>query len=197
MSTRIVRHATIFCGLLLAALLPTLRAADTQAPPQILAHVMPWYAAKPISGVWGWHWTMNHFDPERITNGRREIASALYPVIGPYDSSDTSVLEYHLLLMKLAGTDGIIIWKMLGSRDNKGIRIVPHGKEETFLPWNGFGDTGKLWANLMDCVKTREKPFSSIDLAVRVQAPLSMGVISHLENKVAMFDFEKQAITLS
>jgi len=97
----------------------------------------------------------------------------------------------------IRGTNGIVIWKMLGSRDNKGIRIVPVGKDEIFLPWNGFGDTGKLWANLMECVKTREKPFSSIDLAVRVQAPLSMGVISHLENKVAMFDFEKQAITLS
>jgi len=97
----------------------------------------------------------------------------------------------------IRGTNGIIIWKMLGSRDNKGIRIVPHGGKETFLPWNGFGDTGKLWTNLMECVKTREQPFSSIKLAVRVQAPLSMGVISHLENKVAMFDFDKQAITLS
>ena len=97
----------------------------------------------------------------------------------------------------IRGTNGIIIWKMLGSRDNKGIRIVPHGGEETFLPWKGFGDTGKLWTNLMECVKTREQPFSSIELAVRVQAPLSMGVISHLENKVAMFDFEKESIVLS
>jgi len=97
----------------------------------------------------------------------------------------------------IRGTNGIIIWKMLGSRDNKGIRIVPIGKDEIFLPWNGFGDTGKLWANLVDCVKTRQQPFSSIELAVRVQAPLSMGVISHLENKVAMFDFEKQSIVLS
>ncbi len=109
MPIRILRHITIFCSLLLAALPPTSRAADTRAPPQILAHVMPWYAAKPISGAWGWHWTMNHFDPERQANGRRQIASTLYPVIGPYDSSDTSVLEYHLLLMKLAGIDGIII----------------------------------------------------------------------------------------
>ena len=97
----------------------------------------------------------------------------------------------------IRGTDGIIIWKMLGSRDCKGIRIVPIGKDEIFLPWNGFGNTGKLWRNLLDCVKTRQKPFSSIDLAVRVQAPLSMGVISHLNDKVALFDFEKQGILLS
>jgi predicted dehydrogenase len=97
----------------------------------------------------------------------------------------------------IRGTSGIIIWKMLGAKDCKGIRIVPHGKQETFLPWNGFGNTAKLWANLLDCVKTREQPFSSIQLAVRVQAPLSMGVLSHLESKAALFDFENETIALS
>lgn len=84
-------------------------AAEPAPTPKLLAHVMPWYAAKPISGYWGWHWTMNRFDPERQEGGRRQIASKLCPTIGPYDSSDTSVLEYHLLLMQLAGIDGIII----------------------------------------------------------------------------------------
>ena len=37
--------------------------------------------------------------------GRREIASHAYPLIGPYDSNDPHVLEYHVLLMKLAGID--------------------------------------------------------------------------------------------
>jgi hypothetical protein len=76
---------------------------------QILAHVMPWYASKPISGVWGWHWTMNHFNPEKFTNGRREIASKFCPLTGPYDSFDRNIVEYQLLTMKLAGIDGIII----------------------------------------------------------------------------------------
>jgi len=99
----------------------------------------------------------------------------------------------------IRGTDGIIIWKMLGARDCKGIRIVPVAKKkkEVFLPWDGFGDTAKLWRNLLDCVRTRQQPFSSIELAVRVQAPLSMGVISHRENKVALFDFDNQSIKLS
>ncbi|MDQ2973905.1 MAG: hypothetical protein M3R69_00680, partial [Acidobacteriota bacterium] len=30
-------------------------------------------------------------------------------MIGPYDSGDPAVIEYHLLLMKLAGIDGIIV----------------------------------------------------------------------------------------
>lgn len=77
--------------------------------PLILAHYMPWYAAKPFSDHWGWHWTMNHFDPEKETEGKRQIASKYHPLIGPYDSGDPHVLEYHLLLMKLAGIDGVIV----------------------------------------------------------------------------------------
>ena len=80
------------------------------ATPQILVHYMPWYASKPVSGEWGWHWTMNHFDPDTIADdGRREIASHYYPLIGPYDSNDPHALECHVLLMKFAGIDGAII----------------------------------------------------------------------------------------
>jgi predicted dehydrogenase len=106
-----------------------------------------------------------------------------------YTGSDTMI----------RGTDGIILWKMIGASDCTGIRIVPAAKDkqEIFLPWKGLGDTAKLWRNLLDCVRTRQQPFSSIELAVRVQAPLSMGVISHLENKAALFDFDKQSIRLS
>lgn len=76
----------------------------------ILVHYMPWYVAEPFSSSWGWHWTMNHFNPNTIdSNGHREIASWYYPLIGPYDSLDPAVLEYHVLLMKLAGIDGVIV----------------------------------------------------------------------------------------
>ncbi len=75
-----------------------------------MVHYMPWYASKPISGQWGWHWTMNHFDPETIADdGRRQIASHYYPLIGPYDSNDPHALECHVLLMKFAGINGVII----------------------------------------------------------------------------------------
>jgi len=71
---------------------------------------MPWFVSKPYSGSWGWHWTMNHFHPDVINaSGEQEIASWYYPLIGPYDSIDTAVLEYHVLLMKLAGIDGVIV----------------------------------------------------------------------------------------
>jgi hypothetical protein len=76
----------------------------------VMVYYMPWYTAKPYRDGWGWHWTMNHFDPDRVNaSGEREIASWYYPLIGPYDSSDPAVLEYHVLLMKLAGVDGVIV----------------------------------------------------------------------------------------
>ena len=75
-----------------------------------MVYYMPWFTAKPYSNGWGWHWTMNQFDPDRVNaSGERQIASWYYPLIGPYDSSDPAVLEYHVLLMKLAGIDGMIV----------------------------------------------------------------------------------------
>ncbi|MHB0960167.1 MAG: Gfo/Idh/MocA family protein [Pirellulaceae bacterium] len=98
----------------------------------------------------------------------------------------------------IRGTEGVITWGMLQGGKEYGVRIVPfaEGKQEIRLPWKGQGDTAKLWVDLLDCVKTRQQPKCNIKMAVRVQAPLSMGILSHRENKVALFDAEKQAIVL-
>jgi hypothetical protein len=76
---------------------------------------MPWFQTPASLGgtggsSWGWHWTMNTRNPNIVDpNGQREIASNYYPLIGPYDSSDPYVIEYHMLLMKLSGVDGTIL----------------------------------------------------------------------------------------
>jgi len=88
----------------------TVLATLLMAKPLVMAHYMPWYESKPVSGHWGWHWTMNHFDPDRREpNGRQPLASQFRPLIGAYDSSDPDVLEYQTLEMKLAGIDGVFI----------------------------------------------------------------------------------------
>jgi hypothetical protein len=104
-----VKFRNIFqsSGLLLFALLATGVAQSASKP--LLVHYMPWYVAKPFSGSWGWHWTMNHYNPDVVTGGKRQIASWYYPLIGPYDSLDPALLEYHVLLMKLAGVDGVAV----------------------------------------------------------------------------------------
>src|SRR6185369_7452673 len=94
---------------LLAGVFAALPGVASTQPKPLLAHYMPWFVAKPYSPNWGWHWTMNHFNPDTMdASGRRQIASWYYPQIGPYDSLDPVVLEYHVLLMKLGGIDGVI-----------------------------------------------------------------------------------------
>src|SRR5260221_9436327 len=99
--------------LLVAALLSFFSAATgamCAASKVVMVYYMPWFRAKPCSDSWGWHWTMDHFNPDTVSiSGERQIASWYYPLIGPYDSADPVVLEYHVLLMKLAGIDSVIV----------------------------------------------------------------------------------------
>ncbi|MCB0283180.1 MAG: hypothetical protein KDF60_11420 [Calditrichaeota bacterium] len=77
---------------------------------KVYMHYMPWFASKEIDGQWGSHWTMANRNPDIVDlNNQREIASHYYPLIGPYSSADKDVIEYHLLLMKLAGIDGVFL----------------------------------------------------------------------------------------
>lgn len=102
-----IRPFQILAGLLFFVLAPGARGAASKA---VMVYYMPWFTAKPHSETWGWHWTMDHFNPDQVNaSGQRQIASWYYPLIGPYDSSDPAVLEYHVLLMKLAGVEGVIV----------------------------------------------------------------------------------------
>jgi hypothetical protein len=84
-------------------------------PVPVYMHYMPWFQTPASLGGtggsdWGWHWKMNTQNPNIVdASGKRQIASHYYPKIGPYDSSDPDVIEYHLLLMKYAGIDGVMI----------------------------------------------------------------------------------------
>jgi predicted dehydrogenase len=146
--------------------------------------------------------------PERVFGGggtfqyHREVPDqcniiADYPG-GPSVVMTNSLSNHVPLDTMIRGTDGLITWAMLQGGKEYGVRIVPFakGKQEILLPWKGQGDTTKLWKDLLQCVRTRRQPKCNIRMAVRVQAPLSMGILSHRENKVARFDKEKQAIVL-
>ncbi len=86
-------------------------------PKKLYVHYMPWFHSKEYDGFWGQHWTMTNKNPDSFNEfGNREIASHYYPLIGPYASKDPDLHEYHLLLMKLSGIDGVI-FDWYGSRD--------------------------------------------------------------------------------
>jgi len=146
--------------------------------------------------------------PERVFGGggtfeyQREVPDqcniiADYPG-GPSVVMTNSLSNHVPSDTMIRGTDGLITWAMLQGGKQYGVRIIPFDKtkKEIHLPWNGQGDTSKLWQDLLDCVRTRQQPKCNIAMAVRVQAPLSMGVLSHRENKVARWDKERQQIVL-
>ncbi len=105
------------------------------APPGrrfLMAHYLPWFEARPFSPRWGWHWTMDRFHPEHVVAGQPEIASHYHPLIGPYDSGDPEAVECQLLLMKLAGIDGVVIdwygsdeYRDYGVINRNTLRLIP------------------------------------------------------------------------
>lgn len=78
----------------------------------LLMHYMPWYETPAVRGQWGSHWKGHEggHDPSKLNaSGLPDIWSHYHPLIGLYDSTDPDVLECHLLQMKLAGVDGVIV----------------------------------------------------------------------------------------
>lgn len=101
---------TIFSLIALLFVSVSIAVGTEKTGSRLFAHYMPWYSSKPVSGEWGYHWTMGHYDPDTIRwDGRREAASHDYPLIGLYDTRDPDALECQVLQMKLAGIEGVII----------------------------------------------------------------------------------------
>lgn len=109
----------------------------------VYAHYMPWFESPEFAeypntqkGNWGYHWTMASKNPNISINGKREIASHFYPLIGPYDNGEPDYLEYAVVCMKLSGLDGILIdypgitevndWKLLHQHT---LAIIPYLKK--------------------------------------------------------------------
>ena len=108
---------------------------------KVFMHYMPWFETKESSSnnQWGYHWTMNNKNPDNIdANGKREIASHYYPLIGPYHSSDKDVIENHLLLMKYAGIDGVLIdW--YGTYDLNDYKMLKENSEQLIAMLDDVG----------------------------------------------------------
>jgi hypothetical protein len=90
----------------------------------IFANFMVNFGTPEVSGAWdGWNYSNNlvkHNPHQKNAQGKANIASHYYPLIGPYDMQDPLLAEYHCQLMRLAGLDG-------GSFD-LGFYTLPDGK---------------------------------------------------------------------
>lgn len=79
----------------------------------VLTTYIDTWANPNASGYWArWNWdacNVSH-DPNSVRpDGRRDIASVYYPLIGPYDSGDDSVIEYHMRLAQASGIDVFVV----------------------------------------------------------------------------------------
>ena len=45
-------------------LLPCVNGLWASVEKTVLVHYMPWFSTKTENQEWGWHWTMNHRDPD-------------------------------------------------------------------------------------------------------------------------------------
>ena len=98
-------------------------------PKPVYVHYMPWFQSLEVDGYWGQHWTMSNRDPNIVDdNGKRQIAAHYYPTIGPYSSVDPDLQEYHFLLMKMAGIDGVI-FDWYGSRNIHDYNLIKTATE--------------------------------------------------------------------
>lgn len=79
----------------------------------VLTTYIDTWANPNASAYWArWNWdacNVSH-DPNSVRpDGKRDIASVYYPLIGPYDSGDDSVIEYHMRLAQASGIDVFVV----------------------------------------------------------------------------------------
>lgn len=116
-------------------------AAQKSNHTKLYMHYMTWFETNQSSGngQWGYHWTMANRNPNNVdANGKREIAAHYYPTIGPYHSGDPDVIENHLLLMKYAGVDGILIdW--YGTFNHNDYRMIKENTDQVIAMLDKVG----------------------------------------------------------
>ena len=96
---------------------------------KVYVHYMSWFQDMETDGFWGQHWTMVNRNPDVVDiDGKREIASHFYPLIGTYSTKDPDLQQYHLQLMRMCGVDGVI-FDWYGSRDVLDFQLIKEGME--------------------------------------------------------------------
>lgn len=85
--------------------------------PHLAAHYMAWFETgrspenrERTWEFWRWEGAGPRHDPRRRRrDGRRDIASVLYPLIGPYASWSRAVVRYHLETARAAGISVLLV----------------------------------------------------------------------------------------
>jgi predicted dehydrogenase len=98
----------------------------------------------------------------------------------------------------IRGDEGTLTLQNAGGWESgfDSITVIPaKGKSET-VPGLKTEATSLHWKNFIHCVRTREKPVSDVEFALKVQAALNMSMLAFLNKKVAQFDCGQRKIIL-
>jgi hypothetical protein len=113
----VVGALTALCVLQLTGATTKPREGEPKRP-LLLAFYHPWYGTPSGSAQRWYKWDSfrfpDRYHPEKVkADGRREIATGDYPLIGPYDQGDREVVRWHFRLAKAAGIEGFLCswWK--------------------------------------------------------------------------------------
>jgi predicted dehydrogenase len=76
------------------------------------------------------------------------------------------------------------------------ITVIPAKGKSEVVPGLKTEATSLHWKNFIRCVRTREKPVSDVEFALKVQAALNMSMLALLNRKVATYDPAARRILL-
>ena len=76
------------------------------------------------------------------------------------------------------------------------ITVIPMKGSPRVVPGLKVEATPLHWKNFIQCVRTREKPVSDVEFALKVQAAMCMAMLGFLNKKAARFDPRKKEIEL-
>ncbi len=97
-------------------IVPTVIGGDPS--PRVAAFYYPWYGNPTVNGAWS-HWEGPGFNPPR------SISSDYFPQLGPYSSTDPTVVAQHMAWLRQAGV-GVIItsWWGPGSFTDRAVPLL-------------------------------------------------------------------------
>jgi predicted dehydrogenase len=97
----------------------------------------------------------------------------------------------------IRGDEGAITLQTDWSSGVDNVTVHPKKGARKEIKGGRMDTTYAHWQNLLQCVRTREKPVSDVEFGFHVQTALNMATLSYLEKKAARFDFERETIVLS
>lgn len=76
------------------------------------------------------------------------------------------------------------------------LTLIPRQGQAQVVPAGKMDPTALHWQNFLDCVRTRQKPVSSVEFGYHVTVALNMAMLSLLKDVVVRYDAAREEIVL-